>query len=750
MTANPLSPIPPLGSTTGMVPPPGSGRFRPVDPLRLLRQNMWLLALLVVVGIVLGVGVYFVLARYSPKYTSQAQLRVSPKNPNLWGGLGSEVSQIHMDAIAAQIKNQIVRLKSEETLKTALAQPIVQNTTWYKSFKDDQAAAIRSLQQSALDASIVTGSTLMEVSATTGVAEDAPRILNAVIDTYLRKLQTESTAESIGYRKAYRDELDRAEQEINRLQDDIRQFLSEQDLGSLEARSSAANIDYQRLAQQRVDLALVLDSAIEAAEGLKRAQQTPDMPASADIRFQIETMPAIEGQNIKLRSLREERERLLARFGPSHFMITDLDRQIAAVEAEKEREVQRFLTERQAAQIDEANKTVEALKGQLASLEPKLRDASNRMNDFNERLNRYRQLEDMLESAQDDRDRAKTALANIRLETTLPDAVQVRLDVPPTTPRRTSPKVLAVVPGTMVLVVGLGAGLLLLRELLDQGIKSPSDVKLLENAHLLGVVLDSQEDPSGAHDFEGVVRKDPTGLMAEAFRQVRTAILAKMDRRGYRTLVLGSSQAGCGVSTIVQNLASSLAFNGRKVLIIDANFRRPAQHRLHGIPNEQGLMEVLRGEATVDDVIVPVEDADVAVLPAGHGGDQGPELLEASIFRAMLGKLETQYDMILIDAPPALLTSDTQLLAKHVDALVMVVHAGTDKRGMVNRMLRQLDGHRADVLGLILNGTRASAGGYFRKSYEEFYRYRQNGASSPAPSAADRRNSKRKIGAGDS
>ncbi|HEX7010998.1 MAG TPA: hypothetical protein VF184_13530, partial [Phycisphaeraceae bacterium] len=88
---------------------------------------------------------------------------------------------------------------------------------------------------------------------------------------------------------------------------------------------------------------------------------------------------------------------------------------------------------------------------------------------------------------------------------------------------------------------------------------------------------------------------------------------------------------------------------------------------------------------------------------------------------------ETRFDLIVIDAPPALLTSDTQVLSKHVDAMALVVRAGSDKRGMVERMVRQLDGHRADILGLVLNGVQTSAGGYMRKNYREFYRYRQNG-----------------------
>src|SRR5690606_15601158 len=131
---------------------------------------------------------------------------------------------------------------------------------------------------------------------------------------------------------------------------------------------------------------------------------------------------------------------------------------------------------------------------------------------------------------------------------------------------------------------------------------------------------------------------------------------------------------------------------------------------------------VLKDQVAVEDVLVSHPDASLSLLPSGKAADAPPELLEGSAFRGLLGQLETQFDVIVIDAPPALLTSDSQLLSKHVDAIAVVVKAGTDKRGMLSRMLSQLDGQRADVLGIILSGVQSAAGGYFRKSYEEFYR----------------------------
>ncbi len=273
-------------------------------------------------------------------------------------------------------------------------------------------------------------------------------------------------------------------------------------------------------------------------------------------------------------------------------------------------------------------------------------------------------------------------------------------------------------------------GIIFLRELMDQSIKSPADVKLLKEAELLGLIPHADEDPSGPSAVERVVEKYPTGLLAEAFRQVRTAILGKMDRRGYKTLLLASAQPGSGTSSITHNLATSLAYNGRKVAIVDANFRRPTQHQFVDADNDRGMVDILHYGASLDDMLITVHDPDIAVLPTGRAGDAPPELLESPRFRSLLAELESRFDLVLIDAPPALLSSECQLLAKQVDAIATVVRAGTDKRGMIDRMTAQLDGHRADLLGIILNAVQANVGGYFRDTFREFYRYRENGTAS--------------------
>ena len=213
--------------------------------------------------------------------------------------------------------------------------------------------------------------------------------------------------------------------------------------------------------------------------------------------------------------------------------------------------------------------------------------------------------------------------------------------------------------------------------------------------------------------------------------------MTAMDRQGYKSLLLVGPQAHSGVSAVTNNLAISLTYDGKRVLILDANSRRPAQHRHFGVAAEPGLIEVLAGTVKFEDAVVQIDSPRIDVLPVGHVSHAMPEMFEGSAFIDLLSQVKDSYDIILIDVSPALLTSDSSLMVKHVDAAAFVVRAMEDMRGMVGRMLRQLSGQRAEVLGVILNGVRSSAGGYFRKNYKAFYSYRQGSGSVRTRSKGD-------------
>jgi capsular exopolysaccharide synthesis family protein len=437
------------------------------------------------------------------------------------------------------------------------------------------------------------------------------------------------------------------------------------------------------------------------------------------------TLPVAQ-RDEQIRQLREERTVAVARFGESHRFVTEVDHRILAAEEEKKREVERLLRERQAVLLEQSKKAVDGIESQLIGLHANLDESGKRLRDLSVQLDEYHQIKQKADTAEERYNKLNDVLNSARVLTVRPDNAPVELVSSPTDPALTFPEPEVVIPFTAVLLIAIVVGGVFLKETLDQRIKSPEDLKQIQGCELLGMLPDAAEDPSGQTRMEGAVEYNPTGLMAECFRQIRASLLAQVERRGLRTILFVGAQAQAGTSVVVSNLAVSLAANGKKVLLIDANCRRPSQHRLFNAPEAPGLAEVIAGVTPLEQAIFNAQSAKIDLLVAGSKDRISPDLFDRQAFLDLLRRLEPRYDVILLDAPPAILTSEASILIKHVDGVVLVVRAMTDMRGMIARLANQFAGRKAVVLGAILNRVWSSVGGYFRKNYKEYYRYAED------------------------
>lgn len=736
MTANPLSTIPPIGPTTGMTAPPVSAKFKPVDPVRLLRQHLITLIVVGLIGMLVGGGLYYVWRTYAPLYGSKGQLLVTgtPRQANslVTGGISSG----ELPEIENFIKNELPALSSEELMRNAVNSPLVQQTTWFQQFNGDVRLAAEALQKDHFTASAERGTSLINLQVNTPKPADAPQILSGIIEAYLTKRNIDHLNTSATTTQAMQRDLRTAEDEIQQLELQYSNFIRDNDLATVQNLQSEVALEYQALNQHKLELQLELDSALGSTAAMKEANTNDaTRPMTEGEETQLRLYPSVASREEQLKQLQEEvNVQLGLGRGEQHQIVRNLRQRIDAVERELAATMSEELVKFRASQLALASQAVEGLKATLSEIENKALIAHERLKDHSRKLQQVSDIEAALELARSNRADANQDLREQRIFNSREDITRVSRRIDPTKAELVSPKPFVVIPGVTMLFLGLAGGFLFTREMLDQRVKSPADLKLLPDLALLGILPDASEDPSGEKTVERAVELSPAGLMAESYRQVRTSLLAKMVRRGYKTLLVVGGQPESGASSVAQNLAASMAFNGRRVLILDVNFRRPRQHALAGIANTHGLVDVLEQDVPWASAVHQVDDLSLFVLPTGECSEAHPELLEGQAFRGLLGELENEYDMVIIDAPPALLTSDSQLLAKQVDAISIVVRASRDQRGMVERMLRRLDGQRADVLGVILNGVKSAAGGYFRKSYQDFYNYRDAGKTASVSS----------------
>ncbi len=734
MTANPLSTIPPIGTVTGQAAPAAAGRFKPIDPIKLLRSHMRLLVVTAVLGAVCGGGIWFILDKDMPRYKSQMRALVVPPQAAFsteTDALGGSKSN---DATESRKLAEIDRLKSEDMARDVLAVPRVQATNWYQQFGDNPELAVRAFRDDLFSALPGRGA-LLTLEAETPVEAEASLILSEiwrVYDITLRRVNEDNT---LGLRRVFQQEFERAEADVKLYEERKQRFLARHDIESIQANQTSVYDDLNILTNQHREKESEIrytESALTSLEEkLKDGPGKPSIDQYRQLEGRIEILQVDERLRSIARQAQIQREQGL---GENSQVMRNLDASRRSEERVREDTIQRLFEKNQLAYLERLRDGLEKLKSDRKDLAD-LRDAAQtKYNDLQALLGEFKRFDEMQAQAIARRNRTTASLDDLTLIQQRPDFIRVQLHTRPDSPRQSFPNAFTTIAGTTGLFVVLMTGLVVMRELLDQRIRSPADIKLLQEATLLGMIPDPAEDPSGIATPQRVVAMRPHSLLTESFRQVRTAVLSKMDRRGYKTVVLVSAQGEAGTTTVAENLAASMAINGRRVLLVDANFRRPRLDEIMQVPNDRGLIDLLGdSDLQTDDVIHETESARLWIMPTGTG-EATPEMLEGAVFRSLLGELESRFDLVVIDAPPALLASEARLMAKYVDAIALVVRAAADKRGMIDRMIAQLDGHRADILGVVLNGVKTSAGGYYRKSYQDFYRY----ASGPRSNSIDR------------
>lgn len=279
----------------------------------------------------------------------------------------------------------------------------------------------------------------------------------------------------------------------------------------------------------------------------------------------------------------------------------------------------------------------------------------------------------------------------------------------------------------LVLGLALGVGTALLRLVLDTRVRDTDDVARVTSAAVVATIPFDAEAPQRPL----VVQSDPLSDRAESFRRLRTNLqfLNVADRP--RSVVVTSSLPGEGKSSTSINLALALADAGTRVLLVDADLRRPAVARYMGLEGGVGLTTVLIGQADVQDVVQPWGDGTLDVLPAGQIPPNPSELLGSPLMAELLEKLTCDYDLVILDAAPLLPVTDAAILAKVTAGALLVAGVQKLHRQQLADSVAALQTVDARVLGIVVNGQERKA--------RDAYAYYDYSPQEPAPAPRRRR-----------
>ncbi len=360
-----------------------------------------------------------------------------------------------------------------------------------------------------------------------------------------------------------------------------------------------------------------------------------------------------------------------------------------------------------AIQLEISQKTLDSVTKQLADLRNQQRVGRENSTDYNIVKEDYNKAQSILQSAE-------LKQAETRVDVNMPIRPAVIWDKAevPTSP--SSPQVALNMGLGVLLGLILGVSLAFFIEYLDTSVKTMEDVETMLGVPVLAII---PKNIKLLHKMPGDVPD------AEAYRILRTNIEFNRKSADANTISMVSGGPGEGKSTTLSNLAFTCAQGGYSVLIVDADLRRPTQHKLFEVNNSVGLTNYLTTNVALEDVILPTGVENLSLMPSGILPADAVGILNSQRMSDMIAELKTRYDIIFFDSPPILGVSDGAVLASEVDQSIIIVQHRRFPRAMLVRVKQAISNVGGTVLGVVLNNVdlRHDPNYAYYTSYYEYY-----------------------------
>ena len=714
-----------------------------IDPVRVLRQHWKQICVWAAAGAVFA-GIFQVGSMYGyPIYSGNVTLRLRPQLGDAKEVLAGE-STTQEETVARLAQTEARQMVMRDVLVKAMNNRDILKTEWHKYYLDSDGKfmvedAVDDLKDE-ISSGHLRGTQFFSLYWSAHTASDVPTILNTIKDTYFSLLQSESDRKFNSIKSVFVKKQTEIDTQIDAQKSAIRRFIIESNIPAFAENSQQSQRGLEEL--QRLIAATTMDlSLVKSQRTQVDAKLQGRLEPSADDIRKAEGDPSVIQLTRDINDLTISMQSKLARFGPLHPEVRSGEQTLSSAIAQKSKVVDeivrrdlngqfRLITDRQGGLED-------LLKKQTTDYESERK----RVEELASRVAELEALKDRQKRLEDERGGLAMTIGELDLARARADSIPVELAQRALTPRELAfPNWKVVLPGVWFAVIALGVGLIFLREILDQRVRFASELAGLTGGKVLGVVPDIADDETKPSKVDFVVRDAPQSMLAESLRQISTNLMKAIADQGGTVVGVFSAMPESGVTSVITNLASSATATGKRVLVIDSNFRRPGVAKAFGVGEDcQGLGDVLSGRASFDSV-VQKSAFGIDIIHAGQS--RVIELFDTMKLTETFNTARERYDLILVDTAPAAIAAEAIVVANRLDASILVVRAMRDQRGLVTRLVGQLNAQKGRFMGAILNRPQQTAGGYYRKNAQLMAEYvtpaastaAVNSASSPGPS----------------
>lgn len=709
---------------------PAPGAMTPKEIAGVFRRHIFMIVFLTILGTMAGGGSWYLLKMYLPGYTSMGTIEVLPP---ITPPPGTFVTTQPNTELFYQFRStKAFRLQTQGFLEELLRDDKIRDMKWFKKY-DTVADKVEYLERK-LHATAARDRSHIVVSMTTSDPEEAMKTAKEAISLFLSIERGSAEKDTKMKLSAAQSQQKSLQGELTRLENDLR-GLREGANFSLDPRSFRDHLDETLSSLQRESNTLIREKEKMrvAVNILTKRKESADFDEV--IRNRVEQDRLAQEMRMKVDAMEVELKRLKSQFGPDHNRVKETNRALQ----EQKTALASWQTK-----IGDLIRTSELIStmDQLTMLEIQLKSQQDQVDSAREEYqNIYRVRADYeVKTAKRDEFRTKVEEMNshIRdLQTVLSDEnlSKVKFGIPPSTPlEMSSPNPIMYIPGGFVLGFMIGVGLAFAVELLNDLLRSPSEVVKHIRVPLLGTICHKSEDRTVKRlNLYHVVREAPYSIMSEAYRQFKARLILTDSGIDHKTLLVTSGNPGDGKTTVAVNTAYTFAADGKRVLLIDTNFRKPSTSVLFGRVKSDGselehpdfgLSNYLMDQCDKDSVIRSSDQEGLDIVDSGPLPLNPAELLASDKMIDMIKTIREKYDYVIIDGPP-LLVSESKILASEVDGTILVFNAAETRRGAAQRALRELKEVNANVLGTVLVGVKSIKGGYFHETYDTYKRYQK-------------------------